>query len=96
MALGLIARLVIHAGKSEEFEAGFKKLQTVVANTEAGNRYYELHKSRNSDNTYIVMEQYDDQPSLDLHGKSEEFKAASAAIGGCLASTPQIEIMDVV
>ena len=82
--------------KTEEFERTFKELMSIVAEKEPGNNYYELHRSREEEATYVVMEQYVDQAALDVHGKSDEFKATSAKLGGCLAGAPEIKIFDVV
>jgi quinol monooxygenase YgiN len=94
MAIGIVARLKIQPGKNEEFEATFSELEAVVSETEPGNNFYALHKSRADENTYIVLEQYTDQAALDVHGKSDQFKSVSAKLGDCMAGRPEIEIMD--
>ena len=96
MAIGLFAKLAIQEGKNEEFETNFKALMAVVAEKEPGNNYYALHRSREDQNAYVVMEQYVDQAALDAHGKSEEFQAVSAKLGGCLAGAPEIEFFDAI
>jgi quinol monooxygenase YgiN len=67
-----------------------------VAANEPGNNFYALHKSRTDEHQYIVLEQYDDQASLDAHGASDHFKTIGAKMGGCLAGRPEIESMDAV
>ena len=94
MTVGIIAKLNIQEGKNEEFETNFKELMAIVARLEPGNNYYALHRSRENPNSYVVMEQYVDQAALDVHGKSDEFKAQSAKLGGCLAGAPEIELFD--
>ena len=96
MAVGIVATLKIQPDKIEEFETNFKQLMAIVAEQEPGNNYYDLHRSRDEAGTYVVMEQYVDQAALDVHGKSEEFKAQSAKLGGCLAGAPTITILDAV
>jgi quinol monooxygenase YgiN len=96
MAIGIYATLVIQEGKNDEFETNFKELMAVVAEKEPGNNYYALHRSREDANTYIVMEQYVDQAAVDAHGKSEEFQAVSAKLGGFLAAPPEMEFFDAV
>ena len=96
MAVGIVATLKVQADKTSEFETTFKELMAIVADKEPGNNWYALHRSRDEENTYIVMEQYVDQAALDLHGKSDEFKAVSAKLGGCLAGRPEIKYFDAV
>ncbi len=96
MGVGIVATLKIKPEKTQEFESTFKELMSIVAEKEPGNNFYELHRSRDEDATYVVMEQYEDQTALDVHGKSDEFKATSAKLGGCLAGAPEIKLFDAV
>ena len=95
-AVGIVATLKVQPDKTDEFEATFKELMAVVAEQEPGNNYYALHRSRDEAGTYVVMEQYVDQAALDVHGKSDAFKAVSAKLGGCLAGAPEITFYDAV
>jgi len=92
--VGIVATLKIKPEKIEEIESTFKKLMSIVSEKEPGNNYYELHRSREEEGTYVVMEQYVDQAALDEHGKSDEFKSTSAKLGGCLAEAPEIKLFD--
>ena len=96
MAVGIVATLKIQPDKTDEFEENFKKLMAIVAEKEPGNNWYALHRSRDEEATYVVMEQYVDQAALDVHGKSDEFKAQSALLGEFLAGAPTINIYDAV
>ena len=96
MAIGIIARLTIQEGKNEEFETIFKELQDVVVAVEPGNNFYSCHRSRESDTIYTVLEQYVDQDALDAHGKTDEFKAVAAKLGGCMGGAPEIELLDAI
>ena len=96
MPVGIVATLKVKSGKTEEFENSFKELMAVVADKEPGNVYYALHRSRDEAGTYVVMEQYVDQAALDLHGKSDEFKAAGAKLGSCLDGAPEVTLYDAV
>ena len=96
MAVGIVATITVKPDMAAEFESGFKQLMAIVAEQEPGNNYYALHRSRDAADTYVVMEQYVDQAALDVHGKSDEFKAASAALGKCLAGAPDIKLYDAV
>ena len=94
MATCVVARLNIQPGKNSEFEAIFAELEAAVRENEPGNNFYALHKSREDENAYIVLEQYKDQEALDAHGKTDHFKTIGARMGGCMAGRPEIEIMD--
>lgn len=94
MTIGIIATLTIQPGKNEEFESAFKQMMDAVKANEPGNHFYVLHRSRDDESTYVVMEQYEDQAAVDVHGKSAAFKAASAALGGCMAGPPEVKMYD--
>lgn len=96
MPVGIFATLNIQEEKIQEFETTFKELMAIVAEKEPGNNYYDLHRSRDEVGSYVVMEQYVDQAALDLHGKSDEFKAVSAKLGGFLAGAPVVTVYDAV
>ena len=96
MAVGIVATLKVKPEQAEEFENNFKQLMAIVAEQEPGNNYYALHRSRDEAGTYVVMEQYVDQAALDVHGKSDDFKAQSAKLGAFLAGAPEITIYDAV
>ena len=94
MAIGVIATLKIQEGKGPEFEAVFRDLAGQVRANEPGNKLYQVFKSRNDANTYIVMEVYADQAALEAHGKSDHFKAAGPKIGPTLGGRPDIHYLD--
>ena len=94
MTIGIIATLKIQPGKNEEFENAFKGLMDAVKANEPGNNFYVLHRSRDNDTTYVVMEQYEDQAAVDAHSKSDTFKAASSKLGGCMAGPPEVKMFD--
>lgn len=96
MAIGIIAKITIKEGTNADFEAAFSKLQAAVQANEPGCNFYALHKSRESNTSYVVMEQYADQASLEAHGKSDHFKELGAAMGPCMAGRPEVEQFDAV
>lgn len=96
MAVGIVATLKVQTDKTSEFEENFKQLMAIVREKEPGNNYYDLHRSRDEEATYYVMEQYVDQAALDVHGKSDEFKAVSAKLGEFIAAPPEVKILDAV
>ena len=94
MAIGIVARLKIQEGKNEEFEAIFSELQAAVKANEPGCNFYQCHRARGDDTTYIVLEQYADQAAQEAHGASDHFKSIGAKLGGVMAGRPDIELMD--
>ena len=96
MAIGIVANLTIHEGKNEEFEAVFAELQSAVAANESGNNFYALHRSRESETAYVVLEQYTDQAALDAHRSPEHMKRIGASIGACMAGGAKVELFEAV
>lgn len=94
MAIGLIAKLQVVAGKNTEFEAAFKQLAQTVNATEEGCLLYVLHRSREDAQTYIALEQYADEVALKLHSKTAHYQAFGQQAGAFLAAPPHIELMD--
>ena len=92
--IGVIATLRIQDGKAEEFETFFTELARQVRANETGNIAYGLTKSRTEPNTYKVLELYESQEALTLHGGTEYFKAAGPKFAGVLAGRPEIEYLD--
>lgn len=96
MAIGVFAKLTIQEGKNEEFESVFGELQAAVNENEPGNNFYALHKSRDSETTYVVLEQYEDQAALDAHGASEHMKTIGGKLGSVMGGRPEVEYFDAV
>ena len=94
MALGIVATLQIKPDQIRHFETHFLKLAEVVLTEEPGCRLYTLHRSRAAENTYVVLEQYDDEAAFALHGKYEAFKTANVPLKDCLAGPPTVELLD--
>ena len=95
-AIGIVAKLTIQEGKNEEFEATFKEMMAEVKASEPGNVFYAVHRAREDNTVYYVLEQYVDQAALDVHGKSDKFKALAAKLGGVMAGRPEITLMDAI
>ena len=90
----ILATLKVKKGKEELFEKIFVELSKNVRKIEKGNIFYQISKDREIENTYIVMEQYIDQDSIDAHGKSDHFRTASAKLSECLDGAPVIKRLD--
>ena len=94
MTIGLIATIKVQSGKGAEFEAAFGKLQAAVRAGEPGNLQYDLFRSKDEADTYVVYEQYADQAALEVHAKSDAGKAGMAKMGGFLAGRPVLQFLD--
>ena len=90
----ILAIIKIKEGKEKLFEETFVKLSKEVKKNESGNIFYQISKDRENSLTYIVMEHYTDQDSVELHGKSKHFRDASPKLGECMAGRPDIKILD--
>lgn len=94
--IALIATIRTKPGMGAEFEQAFLELAKVVKAVEPGNLLYQLAKSRTEDDTYKVLELYQDEEALAVHGKSDEFRAAGAKMGPSMAGRPEVERLDAV
>ncbi len=94
MAVGAVATIKIHPGKGAELESAAKELMAAVRKNEPGNKFYQFFKSRSDENTYIVMEMYDDQTALEAHAKSDHFRALAPKMGPALAGRPDVQYFD--
>ncbi len=96
MAVGVIAKLTVQTGKNREFESIFNRLVKAVTDNESGCNFYTLHQSRTDPQIYMVLEQYDSEEALALHGKTDYFRSIGAELAPCMAAAPDIEYLDAV
>ena len=90
MKVGYMATLKVVDGKQAEFEAAFAGLQKAVQENEPGALQYDLMQDEADPTTYRVFEIYEDLDARNVHGKSEAFGAAVAALGGgVMAGAPE-------
>ncbi len=90
MTIGLIATIKVQSGKGAEFEAAFGKLQAAVRAGEPGNLQYDLFRSKDEADTYVVYEQYADEAALEAHRSAPHARTLGAAVGATLAGRPQV------
>lgn len=96
MAVGVIAKLTIKADCKADFEALFLNYQQTVLDTEAGNIFFSLHRSRVDPCSYTVMEQYRDEIAMEIHKNTAHYQAIPELFGPLMAEPPQIEYFDMV
>lgn len=96
MAIGVIVRLKATPGKGADFEAAFAVQAKGVRANEPGNRLYELVKSRQEEDAYVVMEIYEAQSDLEAHRNAPHMVENRPRMAGLVAPGTSIEIFDVV
>ena len=92
----ILATLKVKKGKEELFEKTFIELSKNLKKIKKGNIFYQISKDREVEDTYIVMEQYRDQESVDAHSKSNHFRVAGAKLAECLDGAPVIKRLDAI
>ena len=92
----ILATIKVKEGKEGLVEETFINLSKEVREKEKGNIFYQISKDRDEPLTYIVMEHYIDQESVDLHGKSDHFRAAGPKLGECIEGRPIIKHLDAI
>jgi quinol monooxygenase YgiN len=92
MAITVIAKLKVKAGSESDFEAAARDMIAKVAG-EAGTMSYILHKDVRNPTNFVYYEVYQDQASLDAHGKTDHMKAFGGKIGALLDGRPEITVL---
>lgn len=96
MAIGLIVRLKVNPGKGPDFEAAFAKQAAGVRANEAANKLYQLVRSREDENSYVVMELYDNEAALEVHRSAPHMVENRPNMAGLVAPGTTVEIYDAV
>ncbi len=96
MAIGVIATLKVQDGKQAEFETAFRELAAKVRAGEPGNRLYQLCRAKADATSYVVMEIYESEEAVKIHGQTAYFKAAGAKMGTTLAGPPAVQMFETV
>ena len=90
----ILATLKVKKGKEILFEETFISLTKEVRINEEGNIFYQISRDREHPLTYIVMEHYIDEESVEKHGKSNHFRAAGGKLAECLDGPPIIKKLE--
>ena len=94
--IAIVASIQAEPGKEKDFEAAFSAMMKAVKADEPGNIIYQLVKSRTEPGAYKVLELYKDQAAVDVHGKSDGFRAAAGGMAGTTTGRPSVEYFDAV
>lgn len=93
--IGVIATIKARQGAGADFEAAAKQLVAAVTANEPGCLFYQLHRAEEPD-TYVFLEAYKDQASLEAHRGTDHFKELGGAMGPFMAGRPTVQIMQAV
>lgn len=96
MTIGVIAHVTVVDGKGAEFEAVFETQAKGVRENEPGNRLYQLVKSREDPNRYVVMELYDSDADLEAHRNAPHIIANRPSMAPLIGAKTLVEIYDAV
>jgi len=94
MAIGVTAKLTIKPEQNQAFEHVMKQLVKAVLANEPGCLFYALHQSRDDSQTYIVLEQYENEAALIAHPKTAHYRDFGQQMAPFMATAPVIELMD--
>ena len=92
--IGVVATMKVKPDQTAAFEQAMGELVAATRGNEPGVKVYQFCRSRKDANTYIVMELYQDQATLDAHMKSDWFRAAGPKLQPCLAERPTLDVYD--
>lgn len=96
MTISVIARVKVVAGKGAEFEAAFAEQAKGVRANEPANRLYQLVRSRQDPDSYVVMELYDDDAALEAHRAAPHIVANRPRMAPLIAERTVVEVYDAV
>ena len=94
MATGAIATLRLREGKEAEFAAAAAEMMAAVRAHEPGNRLYQFFKSRKEENTYVVLEIYENDEAAKFHTKSDHFRSIAPKLGATLTGMPEVHYLE--
>jgi quinol monooxygenase YgiN len=90
-ATTFVVKFKIKAGKAAAFEQAFREMSAGVREHEPGNIYYELYRTNDEPQTYVVLEHYKDAAAVAAHGKSPHAQKLIAALRDMLDGPPQAQ-----
>jgi quinol monooxygenase YgiN len=90
----ILAKIRAKAGSEEAFLAESKKV-VAGSRAEAGNVSYTLYRGTESQQEFIMVEQWKDQAAIDAHNASAHFQAFVNALGKLGDGKPEIVVYDI-
>ena len=92
--IGVVATMKVKPDQTAAFEEVMRELVRATKTNEPGVKVYEFCRSQKAPATYVVMELYADQATLDAHMKSDHFRSIGARLAPYLAERPQLDFYD--
>ena len=87
--VGYVATFKVKAGSEAEFEAALAALAATVNRVEPGAVLYAPFKGQ--DNTYYMMERYENEAARLVHASSDDVKAMFPALGPHMDGAPDVQ-----
>ena len=94
--IGVVATMKVKPDQVAAFEDAMGQLVKATRANEPSVKVYQFCRSQKEPTTYIVMELYQDQATLDAHMKSDWFRGAGPKLQPCLAERPVLDKFDTV
>jgi len=88
MSIRLTVQLPIKEGKAEEFEAAAKPATARVKAEDKGCEMYDLFRSIDGDNRYVMVESWASEEDLAAHMTSSAMGGMGEALGAFMAGAP--------
>lgn len=92
--IGVVATMKVKPEQVAAFEEAMRDLVRATRANEPGVKVYQFCRSQKEPTTYVVMELYQDQATLDAHMASDWFRGAGPKLMPCLAERPVLEKYD--
>ncbi|MGI9229215.1 MAG: putative quinol monooxygenase [Gammaproteobacteria bacterium] len=89
-----IAKLVVKAGKEEEFEKLQQELSELTHENEPDALVYDVIRHREQPQTYMVYGRFKDEAAFDLHQQSGFHERLVPPILECLAEEMDLQFFD--
>lgn len=87
--VGYVATFKVKPGSEAAFEEAITNLAATVNRVEPGVVLYAPYKG--ADNTYYMMERYENEAARKVHATADEVKALFPALGPHMASPPDVQ-----
>ena len=70
----LVARYYVQSGKGDDVAAALKKMAPLVKEHEPGCLMYQVNRSKENQDVFLLYEQYADEAALEAHRTTQHFK----------------------
>lgn len=88
----VVAKHILKEGKLDEFLQTAKVLVEATNKSDAGCIRYELYQDTSDPSILAMLEEWEDQPSIDKHLSSVHFKKAAPTLDGLCSKPVEINM----